>query len=58
MPKDAALILAGGFNSTGQFYHLPIHDAARLAGCLRQRTIGLFLKPGLITQLLAEILLC
>jgi hypothetical protein len=58
MPKGAALILEGGFDSTGQFYHLPVHDTARLAECLRRRTIGLFLKLGLITQPFAENLLC
>jgi len=57
-PHFHALILEGGFDSTGQFYHLPIHDTARLAECLRQRFIGLFLKLGLITQPFAENLLC
>ena len=47
-----------GFDSTGQFYHLPIRDTGRLAKCLRQRTIGLFLKLGLITQPFADNLLC
>lgn len=36
--------LEGGFDSTGQFYHLPVHDTDGLAECLRQRTIGPFLK--------------
>jgi hypothetical protein len=57
-PHFHALILEGGFDSTGQFYHLPIHDTACLAECLRRRTIGLFLKLGLITQQFAETLLC
>jgi hypothetical protein len=57
-PHFHALILEGGFDSAGQFYHLPVHDTARLAECLRQRTIGLFLKLGLITQPFAENLLC
>jgi hypothetical protein len=57
-PHFHALIPEGGFDSTGQFYHLPIHHPARLAECLRQRTIGLFLKLGLITQPFAENLLC
>jgi len=57
-PHFHALILEGGFDFTGQFYHLPIHDTARLAECLRQRTIGLFLKLSLITQPFAENLLC
>jgi len=57
-PHFHALILEGGFDSTGQFYHLPIHDTGRLAECLRQRTIGLFLKLRLITQPFAENLLC
>ncbi|MCX7028743.1 MAG: hypothetical protein NTU62_01305 [Spirochaetes bacterium] len=49
MPKGAALILEGGFDPNGQFYFLPIHDTARLTQLLRQRTVGLFLKFGLIT---------
>ena len=53
-----ALILEGGFDSSGRFYHLPIHDTASLAECLRRRTIGLFLKLGLITQRFADTLLC
>jgi hypothetical protein len=57
-PHFHALILEGGFHSTGQFYYLPIHDTAPLAECLRRRTIGLFLKLGLITQQFAENLLC
>ncbi len=57
-PHFHALILEGGFDSAGQFYHLPVHDTARLAECLRQRTIGLFLKLGLVAQPFAENLLC
>jgi hypothetical protein len=57
-PHFHALILEGGFDSAGQFYYLPIHDTARFAECLRQRTIGLFLKLDLITQQFAETLLC
>jgi len=45
-------------DSAGQFYYLPIHDTARLAECLRRRTIGLFLKLRLIAQQFAETLLC
>jgi hypothetical protein len=48
-PNFHALILEGGFDSEGQFYFLPIHDTAPLAQLLRQRTVGLFLKLGLIT---------
>ena len=58
MPKGAALILEGGFDPNGQFYFLPIHDTARLAQLLRQRTVGLFLKLGLITEQFSETLLC
>ena len=58
MPKGAALILEGGFDPNGQFYFLPIHDTARLAQLLRQRTVSLFLKLGLITQEFSETLLC
>ena len=43
-PHFHALILQGGFDSSGQFYYLPVHDTARLSECLRRRTIGLFLK--------------
>jgi hypothetical protein len=43
-----------GFDSTGQFTHLPVHDTARLAECLHERTIGLFLKLGHITQPFAQ----
>ena len=57
-PHFHTLILEGGFDSSGQFYHLPIHDTAPLAECLRRRTIGLFLKLGLITQQFAQTLLC
>jgi hypothetical protein len=57
-PHFHALIMEGGFDSAGQFYYLPIHDTARLAECLRRRTIGLFLKLGLIAQQFAETLLC
>jgi len=57
-PHFHALILEGGFDSTGQFYHLPIHDTDRMAECMRRRTIGLFLKMGLITHQFAETLLC
>ena len=56
-PHFHALILEGGFGLNGQFYHLPIHDTARLAQLLRQRTVGLFLKLGLITESFAETLL-
>lgn len=56
-PHFHALILEGGFDCTGQFYYLPIHDTARLTQLLRQRTIGLFLKLGLITEKFAETLL-
>ncbi len=52
------LIPEGEFDSSGQFYYLPIHDSARLSECLRRRTLGLFLKPGLITLQFAETLLC
>ncbi len=41
-PHFHALLLEGGFDSSGQFYYLPIHDTARLAECLRRRNIGLF----------------
>ncbi|MCX6070772.1 MAG: transposase, partial [Chloroflexi bacterium] len=57
-PHFHALILEGGFDSCGQFYYLPIHDTAHLAQCLRQRTVGLFLKLDLITRQFAETLLC
>jgi hypothetical protein len=57
-PHFHALILEGGFDSAGQFYYLPIHDTARMAECLRRRTIGLFLKLGLIAQQFAQTLLC
>jgi dienelactone hydrolase len=56
-PHFHALILEGGFGPDGQFFHLPIHDTARLAQLLRQRTVGLFLKLGLITESFAETLL-
>ncbi len=56
--KLSRLILEGGFDSAGQFYHLPIHETARLSERLRRRAIGLFLKPGLITEHFAETLLC
>jgi len=38
-------------NVTGifQYCFLPIHHTARLTQLLRQRTVGLFLKLGLIT---------
>jgi hypothetical protein len=49
-PHFHALILEGGFDSSGQFYYLPIHDTARLSECLRRHTIGLFLKLGLISE--------
>jgi hypothetical protein len=55
-PHFHALILDGGFDSTGKFYHLPIYDIAPLAECLSRRTISLFLKLGLITQPFAETL--
>ncbi len=57
-PHFHALILEGGFDSLGQFYYLPIHDTARLAECPRRRTVGLFMKLGLISQQFAETLLC
>ena len=50
MPRGVALILEDGFDPNGQFYFLPIHDIARLTQMLRQRTVGLFLKLGLITE--------
>ena len=57
-PHFHALILEGGFDPNGQFYFLPIRDTARLAQLLRQRTVGLFLKLGLISEQFAETLLC
>jgi hypothetical protein len=57
-PHFHALILEGGFDPNGQFYFLPIHDTARIAQLLRQRTVGLFLKLGLITEQFSETLLC
>ena len=57
-PHFQALILEGGFDSAGQFYYLPIRDTVSLCECLRRRTIGLFLKLGLIIQQFAETLLC
>ena len=57
-PHFHALILEGGFDPNGQFYFLPIHDTARLTQLLRQRTVGLFLKLGLITEQFSETLLC
>jgi hypothetical protein len=57
-PHFHALILEGGFDPDGQFYFLPIHDTAPLAQLLRQRTVGLFLKLGLITEQFAATLLC
>ena len=70
-PHFHALILEGGFDPfggsrfvrngespNGQFYFLPILDTARLAQLLRQRTVGLFLKLGLITEQFSETLLC
>jgi hypothetical protein len=56
-PHFHALVLEGGFDSSGQFFYLPIHDTVSLSECLRRRTIGLFLKLGLITQQFAETLL-
>jgi hypothetical protein len=41
----------------GQFYSLPIQDTARLTHLLPQRTIGLFLKLGRITEQFTETLL-
>jgi hypothetical protein len=43
-PHFLSLILEGGFDSKGQFYFFPIHDTARLAQLLRQRTVGMFLQ--------------
>jgi hypothetical protein len=57
-PHFHALILDGGFDPEGKFYFLPIHDTAPLAQLLRQRTVGLFLKLGLITDQFAQTLLC
>ena len=57
-PHFHALFLEGGFDPDGQFYFLPIHDTARLTQLLRQRTVGLFLKLGLITEQFSETLLC
>lgn len=56
-PHFHSLILEGGFDSKGQFYYLPIHDTARLAQLLRQRTVGMFLELGLISEQFAETLL-
>jgi hypothetical protein len=57
-PHFHALILEGGFDPNGQFSFLPIHDTARLTRLLRQRTVGLFLKLGLITERFSQTLLC
>ncbi len=57
-PHFHAFILAGGFDSAGQFYYVPVHDTAQMAEYLRRRTIGLFLKLDLITEQFAETLLC
>jgi hypothetical protein len=57
-PHFYALILEGGFDLHRQFCFLPIHDTSRLAQLLRQRTVGLFLKLGLITQEFSGTLLC
>ncbi|MBM3501624.1 MAG: transposase [Armatimonadetes bacterium] len=56
-PHYHALILEGGFDPEGRFIRVPIHDTARLTQLLRQRTIGLFLELGLITEQFAETLL-
>jgi hypothetical protein len=57
-PHFHALILEGGFDPNGRFCFLPIHDTARLAELRRRRTVGLFMKLGLITERFAETLLC
>ena len=57
MPTGATLILEDGFDSSGQFSSLPIHDTARPSECLRRRTIGMFLKLGLISEQFATSLL-
>lgn len=49
-PHFHALILEGGFDPEGCFIRVPIHDTARLTQLLRQRTIGLFLRLGLISE--------
>jgi hypothetical protein len=56
-PHFHALILEGGFDPEGHFVQVPVHDTARLAQLLRQRTIGLFVKLDLITEQFAETLL-
>jgi hypothetical protein len=56
-PYVHSLILEGGFDSKGQFYYLLIHDATPLAQLLRQRTAGMFLHLGLISEQFAETLL-
>jgi hypothetical protein len=56
-PHFHALILEGGFDPAGRFVRVPIHDTARLTQLLRQRTIGLFLRLGLISEQFAETLL-
>jgi hypothetical protein len=56
-PDFHALILEGGFDPEGRFLRVPVHDTARLTQLLRQRTVGLFLKSGLITDQFAETLL-
>ncbi len=58
MPRGAVLILESGFDPNGKFYCLPIHDTAPLTHLLRQRTVGLFLRLGLITEQFSETLFC
>ena len=54
MPRPGA----GGFAPDSPFCFLPIRDMARFTQLLRQRSVGLFMKLGLITQEYSENLLC
>lgn len=51
------VFLEGGFDNTGDFIFIPIHDTGKLCENFRQMVIKYFLSKGLITKYFAQMLL-
>ena len=49
-PHYHCLVLEGGIDETGSFYHIPIKDTSRLTEVFRRRVIKLFVDKGLLDR--------
>jgi hypothetical protein len=57
-PHWHCIILEGGIDEKGSFYHIPIKDTSQLTEVFRRRVVQLFMQKGLLQKSFAMNLLC